>query len=97
MRIGKYSITLKNIKSFIVGKSKYLLDKFGPKFLQQPTHIREQIVFRYSKVPAECKGEGGCKECGCPMHQKVYSPEPCKNGCYGPFLNKEFWEVYKKR
>lgn len=95
MKIGKYDITFGNVKSFIQGKSRYLINKFGPDFLHQPTHIREQIVMRYAKVKPECKGKGGCIHCGCNMSEKVFSNDPCEHGCYGPFMDKGMWDLMK--
>lgn len=96
MKIGNYNITLKNIKSFIVGNSRYLLDKFGPNFLRMPDYLKEQMIERYSNIKQECKDLEYCINCKCPIKRKIYDDSECEYGCYDKFLNKEDWEKLKK-
>lgn len=97
MKIGNYDVTLKNIKSFIIGNSRYLLDKFGPNFLRMPDYLKEQMIERYSNINEECKKLKYCVNCKCPIERKIYDNSGCEYGCYGDFLTKDDWENLKNK
>jgi hypothetical protein len=94
MKIGKYNFTLKNIKSFIQGKTRMLVERFGNEFFSLDEHIKEQIVWRETKSNNECINNKECK-CGCPLPDMFFADKACEDECYPVMMTKEEWETYK--
>ena len=96
MKLFNYDITLKNIKSYIQGKSRLLVKKYGAEFIQLEEHIQEQIVWREKLALPECIKNKQCY-CGCDMPDMLYADKTCERNCYPEMMNKETWENYKKQ
>lgn len=94
MKIGKYNITLSNIGSYIQGKTRMLVQKYGNEFFSLDDHIKEQIVWRETVANKFCLDNKECK-CGCPLPDMFFADKTCEDGCYPVMMNKEEWEVYK--
>ena len=65
-------------------------------------HVIEQIHYRFLNCPAclkakACIGQGDCEGCGCDIPDKMlvlWETDDC--GKWGPVLDKEEWEEYKR-
>ena len=90
MKIGKYNITLKNIKAYIQGNYRLLSERFG----KLDTHIKEQVIYRDTVADLECKRIGECK-CGCPLPDLYYADKTCEDSCYPELMDKDTWEKFK--
>lgn len=96
MKIGKYDYTLKNIKNYLIGNLRMLIDKFGPEFLALDTHIQEQIIFREKVANDTCKASGYCK-CNCSVPGLFYADKTCHDECYPEMLNENDWRAFKEK
>ena len=85
-------ITIKNIKSFFEGNTKYYADKiFG-----SPEHIKEQYLYRLSQCKNDCLKREKCIYCGCPTKKKLFVNRSCNNGKRFPdMMSKEDWDEFK--
>lgn len=87
-------LTLSNISNFLTGYSSWMLDNFGI----LPKYIQEQILYRLSQCPPECKRDNSCVGCGCSYPQKLYTVKACNPNVVLPdLMEKEEWEEYKKK
>ena len=86
------NITLKNISNFIEGNTKIFLSKLG----FQPQHIKEQIAYRMLVCEDDCMAHGYCKECDCPVPDKMHVKESCNDGKLFPdLMSKVEWTKFK--
>jgi len=92
MKIGKYNFTLNNVKAFIQGKTRMLVNKYGNEFFSLEPHIKEQIVWRESQANSFCLNNNECK-CGCPLPDLFFADKTCEDGCYPVMMNSEEWEA----
>ena len=88
-------ITLSNIKGFIQGNFRKILNDFG----ELPNHIKEQAIWRLNLVKEkspECYNTDKCVKCGCQVSAKVFEDRPCesKPSCYPEMMTKEQWENF---
>lgn len=91
-------VTLSNIKAFVQGNLRLLLDKFGtraPDFMQLPPYLKEQVAYRQSKCP-DCAKVGKCQFCGCKVPGKWFSSEACGSKRWPNIMNEKEWEEFKK-
>jgi len=95
MKIGRFNITLKNIKAYIQGKSRLFIKKYGADFIKLEEHIQEQIIWREERALPECIEKGQCISCGCDMPDMLYSDKSCERKCYPEMMDKETWEKFK--
>ena len=95
MKLFGYDITLNNIKSFIQGNTRYLIEEFGGDFIQLEQHIQEQIIYRKSLANKECIELGVCK-CNCAIPELFYADKQCEDKCYPLMMNKLIWNNYKQ-
>lgn len=93
MKLEDLNIT--NIKAFIEGTTKSLLDKYGPLWVQATDTVKEQVAYR-SKVCKPCLDNGACIKCGCGTPGLFYATKGCRIGSYPIMLNEEHWELFKK-
>jgi hypothetical protein len=87
------NINIRNIKAFLQGESRLMLEFFD----SLPEHIQEQVRFRIHLVSdksPQCL-EGKCIHCGCSTPDLFYADKTCDNQCYPEMLNKEQWENFK--
>ena len=94
MKIGKYDITLANIGSFVQGKTRFLVDRYGGEFFSLEEHIKEQVLYRESLANKECVNNKVCK-CGCEIPGLFYADKTCEDGCYPVVMDKETWDKFK--
>jgi hypothetical protein len=84
----------KNIKGFIQGHIRAIKSEYG----SLPDHIVEQAAWRLTQANKECIKADQCQACGCfPMSDKVLEDRPCEENCYPPMMDKETWELFKKK
>jgi hypothetical protein len=84
-------ITLKNIKNFIIGNTRYL----GSKVNVTDTSLVEQVGWRASKCP-DCLQVGKCLHgCGCAVPGRWFVDEPCNSDIHIPLMSPEEWTEYK--
>lgn len=86
-------INLTNIKAFIQGESRMMLDFFN----SLPFHIQEQVDYRIGMVSEkspECL-KGKCIQCGCSTPDLFYADKQCDGKCYPVMMNEEEWETFK--
>lgn len=95
MKIGKYDITLANIGSFVQGKTRLLVDRYGGEFIALEEHIKEQVLYRESVANKECLQKKVCK-CNCEIPGLFYADKTCEDGCYPEMMNKNDWEEFKR-
>lgn len=100
--------TLKNIKKFIVGWSRYILYKLfyqghvsrlgedSKDVMFLPKHQMEQFVWRQQIMNPLCLAQGKCVICGCQTPQLQMAGEACEGNCYPEMMDKKEWENYKK-
>ncbi len=84
-------ITKSNIKGFMQGWSRKLLEEF-PGFV--PDYIYEQIHFRLGIMDEQCIINKECP-CECSVPAKQYEDRPCENNCYPPMMKENEWEEFK--
>ena len=94
MKLGKYDITLKNVKAYVQGKTRSLVERFGGEFIQLEDHVKEQIIWRHGKADKDCIEKGVCY-CGCEMPDMLYADKTCEKNCYPVMMDKKTWEDYK--
>jgi hypothetical protein len=87
MNILGYDVTLKNIKEYVKGNIRYLIDEYGNDFLNLEEHIKEQVVYRKSVANKQCIQEGVCK-CNCTIPELFYADKSCSDKCYPEMMNK---------
>lgn len=88
----KKKITLGNVKSFLQGKTRKVIDHFN----LLPIHIQEQVAFRENKCKKSCPTK--CQHCGCETPGRWFSDESCNDGEKFPdLMNNVDWEKYKKK
>ncbi len=95
MKILGYDITLSNVKSFIEGHSRHLIDKYGGDYLNLPQHLKEQIIYRESIANTECVRNGKCI-CNCSIPELFYATKQCELKCYPELMNAMEWDEFKK-
>lgn len=88
-------ITLNNIKGFIQGNIRKVLNDFG----ELPPHIEEQALWRIDLVKQkspECYNQDKCVHCGCQVSAKVFEDRACSSEtpCYPKMMTKEQWETF---
>lgn len=99
-------ITLRNIKKFIVGWTRYIFYKIAHadfmkkvsedlKFL--PKEKEEQFKWRLTIMDEECLKNGACKVCGCKTPQLQMADEGCEGGCYPDMMDKKSWNEFKSK
>ena len=86
MKIGKYDVTASNIKAYIQGNVRKLIDKHGMGYFELPNHIQEQIAFRELVANPNCLNDGFCK-CNCILPDMFYADKTCTDECYPVMLN----------
>lgn len=96
MKIGKYEVTPGNIRAFIQGNARLLLEDFGPDVLKSPPHIQEQILWRRAISDKECNELGECTACHCKMPDKLYADKACEGSCYPEIMDKVIWGKFKQ-
>lgn len=89
-------ITLSNIKGYIQGNFRKVLDDFG----ELPEHIVHQAKWRLNQVKIKspkCYEEDKCQHCGCQISAKVFEDRGCSNDelCYPKMMNEIEWESFK--
>lgn len=98
-------ITLKNIKKFFQGWTRWIVLKLSKnKFVKKvsdsigllPGYKQEQFLFRLQTMNQECLKSGNCVVCGCETPQLQLADDACDGKCYPVMMNKEDWEKYKK-
>lgn len=94
MNILGYDITLKNIKEYVKGNVRYLIDEYGNDFINLEEHIKEQVVYRKSIADKQCVQDGVCK-CNCTIPELFYADKSCNDKCYPEMMNKTMWNNYK--
>ena len=94
MKIGKYDITLGNIKAYVQGNLRYYAEKYGPAFAKLDEHLREQIAFRELVANPECKEKEECK-CHCPIPELFYADKTCEDSCYPVMMTRDEWTKFK--
>lgn len=73
-----------------------VVSKYKHLFPSLQIHIAEQVMWRRLNCP-ECVSLGKCPECGCPIDEKMSTPEEsCTKGLWGEFLEESEWETYKE-
>lgn len=95
MNLNLNQINLSNIKGFIQGNFRQMLDTFGG----LPEHIEEQAIWRLNQVKEkspECYINDKCSHCGCQVSAKIFEDRGCSaNKCYPPLMNEEEWNLFK--
>lgn len=95
-------ITLKNIKGFIQGNFRRVLNEMD--FL--PEHVKEQAIWRLEQVKEkspECYILDICKmPCQCQISSKVFEDRSCSGEevgkpCYPPMMSEQEWVIYKQK
>lgn len=89
-------ITLANIKGFVQGNFRKLLDDFAD---MAETYQKEQALWRLKQVEEKspkCLKEDKCIHCGCQVSAKVWENRGCEHGCYPPMMPEEVWNNFKK-
>jgi len=84
-------ITLKNIRQYLEGNSRMMLDNVG----LVGEHIQEQIAYRMLL----CKGcliAGACEKCGCSVPGKLYVSQSCNPDKFPDLMNEEDWCNFKE-
>jgi len=91
-------INKENIKAFIQGNLRMMLEDFGKhyntKFFRLSPHIREQVLYRKHKCP-DCLAEGHCSACSCSVPGKWFANDPCKGERYPKLMGEKEWENFK--
>ena len=87
----KAKITADNIKGFVQGWTRSLLDKVG--FLDDCT--KEQWLYRIGIMDEQCLINRECP-CECSVPEKQLDSRVCDNQCYGPMLSCNQWNKYKE-
>lgn len=90
----KAKINLPNIKGFIQGNFRKLVNDFGD--LLEP-HIKKEAEWRLNQVKEkspECFNQDKCVHCGCQVSAKVFEDRGCEQGCYPEMMDKEEWEKF---
>lgn len=86
----KKQITLQNVKSFLLGNSRDLLDRFN----LLPDLVKEQADYRALVCKDSCAK--GCEYCGCSTPGIWFIDRSCNNGEKFPeMMNEEDWEEFK--
>lgn len=86
-------ITLKNIQEYIQGN----INDFLLRFDILPKHTQEQVQYRLSQCPPQCKTDGKCVHCGCSYPAKTMVTQSCNKTKKLPNLMPEKeWELYKQ-
>lgn len=90
--MNKEDITIKNIKSFILGNLTY----YAAKVIKLPEHLKEQYYYRLYVCRNTCLLTGVCKNCNCPVLKKAYAPDSCNKEAFPNFLSGSEWNKYKE-
>jgi hypothetical protein len=86
-------ITISNIKSYLEGNGQRILEELK----LQPSHIKEQIVYRRLLCKDDCAKTNKCIKCGCDFKGKTSVVKSCNNGERFPdLMGKSEWEEFKK-
>jgi len=96
MKIGKYNLTLKNVKAFIQGNLRYLNEKYelDIDFIKLKDYQQEQVVFREMIADRECITNEECK-CACPIPKLFYADKTCDEECYPEMMDENNWIKFK--
>ena len=101
-------VNLVNIKSFVEGNSRLLIDNLGNSFFKLDNHIKEQVAYRASICYESCFEKGfyiqqknkfrkkSCKSCGCSVPGKWYSNDACSGNTYPDLMDEYTWHIYKQ-
>lgn len=91
-------INLKNIKAFVEGNTRMMVDIFGSRFVNLAPHIREQVAFRATICYYTCyqNNDKRCVGCGCSVPGKWYSNKACTDEVYPDLMDADAWEMYKE-
>lgn len=87
MQLFGYDITISNIKEYIKGNIRYLMDEYGEDFIKLDEHIKEQVIYRKSLANKQCIADGVCK-CNCTIPELFYADKTCSDNCYPEMMNK---------
>ena len=93
----KAKLTLSNIKGFVQGNFRKIMNEFG----EVPQYIKEQAIWRLHQVKLkspECLKEDKCIHCGCQVSAKTWESRGCSNEedpCYPPMMNEQEWSNFK--
>jgi hypothetical protein len=91
-------INLKNIKAFIQGNYRLIVDKlpkeFIPRLMKLPVYKREQVAYRSEVCGESCKTK--CSYCGCSTPGKWFVDKECGAGKYPNMMDEQSWEQFKK-
>lgn len=84
-------ISFFNLKNFFLAK--------WNRYLNNRTHIKEQVNWRLEQVrikSPECFEKKECF-CGCDLNGLLYQPSKCmeKNECFPALMNKKDWKTFK--
>lgn len=94
----KHKINLTNIKAFIQGNYRLIVDNmnpsFVPKFMGLEPYKREQIAYRMEVCKDSCKTT--CQSCGCSTPGKFFVDKQCGGNKYPDLMNEENWNKFKK-
>jgi hypothetical protein len=94
-----FKITLPNLKAYIEGNTRYILDKLNndhiSAFVGVTPLIREQIAYRMDVCKDSCPTK--CKHCGCNTPGKFFVDKSCGGGKYPDIMSEEAWAEYKKK
>lgn len=94
--MNKKDITFKNVKAYVQGNLRYLMEEYGPEFLKMDKHIREQVMFRKDIANPECIKNGECTKCGCDIPQLFYADKQCGGKCYPLMMGDQDWKMFQK-
>lgn len=94
MKLGKYNLTLKNVKAYIQGNVRLIQDKYGEGFMDLSTHVKEQVIMREALAKPACVIKKEC-DCGCAIPDLFYADKTCEDACYPVLLNRDEWNKFK--
>ena len=84
-------ITLNNIRQYLEGNSRMMLDNVG----LVGEHIQEQIAYRMLLCKG-CLDVGACEKCGCSVPGKLYVSQSCNPDKFPDLMNEEDWNNFKE-
>jgi hypothetical protein len=86
-------ITLKKIKSFLTGYSRYAYNNL----VGLPDYQQEQIIYRAQLCKNDCAVKGSCIVCGCDFPAKLFAYETCNPGRFPSIMEEDEWKEFKER
>lgn len=87
IKMNGYRAGFRKIMHYLKGMLRYRFFYFAP------LHIREQVIYRYTK--SKCTFEPRCTDCGCKIPQLFYADGQCGGECYPDMMNETDWVNYK--